>query len=83
MIGYRCKCGERTAWSSMGVPRCDPCLSCGSTLAAHPDGHLDPLPHDWREGWNIERTTGERFRERECSRCWKVERLPVEPEATA
>jgi hypothetical protein len=44
---YQCKCGELTAWSSMGVPRCLGCPKCGSDLAEGPNAHMDPRPHDF------------------------------------
>jgi hypothetical protein len=47
VIGYRCKCGRITAWGSMPPDRCRPCLKCNSTLAAHPDGHGEPQPHEF------------------------------------
>lgn len=42
---YKCKCGERTAWSSMGVYSCERCSKCGSNLAEGPTSHRDPSPH--------------------------------------
>ena len=42
---YRCKCGETTAHTTMGVPRCDRCAKCGSDLAQSPGTHSDPTPH--------------------------------------
>lgn len=44
---YRCKCGKREAWSSMGVTQCQGCPECGTNLTQHPDDHKDPLPHDY------------------------------------
>lgn len=48
MIFYRCKCGEFTCHSSMGVSACDTCSKCGSTLASSPNSHQEPKPHDIR-----------------------------------
>lgn len=47
MIYYRCKCGKHESWSSMGVPLCQVCEKCGSTLATSPSTHLDPKPHEY------------------------------------
>lgn len=44
---YRCKCGETASWSSMGVARCERCSKCGSDLALGPDGHLEPVSHEY------------------------------------
>lgn len=81
MIGYRCKCGELMAWSSMGVPQCVVCEKCGTTLANHPDHHLtEPEPHQWETRWEIDHKTGERWQERSCLRCMTKERIePVAP----
>lgn len=47
MQTYRCKCGEVTSWTSMGVPACVRCPKCGSDLAPGPNSHRDPAPHDF------------------------------------
>ena len=44
---YRCKCGNATAWTSMGVPECSRCSKCGSDLAQSPAGHSEPTPHEF------------------------------------
>lgn len=44
---YRCKCGNATSWTSMGVPACMACDECGSSLAQSPGGHADTKPHDY------------------------------------
>lgn len=72
---YRCKCGKRAAWSSMGVARCDGCEECGTTLAEGPNDHDTPEPHDWREEWTIDKQTGERGKERVCLSCQRQEAL--------
>ncbi len=74
---FRCKCGEHTAWSSMGVPSCDGCDTCGTTLAESPNSHTEIQPHDWREEWIIDKQTGERSKQRMCLQCMRKE--PVEP----
>ena len=70
---YRCKCGHRSAWSSLGVAECEGCEKCGTTLAEGPDGHDAPAPHDWREEWTIDKQTGERGKKRVCARCQRKE----------
>lgn len=73
---YRCECGERECWTSMGVPTCEFCPTCGLTLAEAPGEHRVPQPHAFGEpAWNVDPKTGERWQERECSRCMYVERL--------
>ena len=45
---YRCKCGNATAWSSMGIHACTTCKKCGSDLANGPEGHAEtPPPHEY------------------------------------
>lgn len=45
---YRCKCGNATAWTSMGVPSCSRCAKCGSDLAQSPSGHSEPEAHKFK-----------------------------------
>lgn len=47
MLYYRCKCGKRTAWSSMGVEDCNGCEECKTTLATGPDSHRPLADHKW------------------------------------
>lgn len=47
MIGYRCKCGKCTGWSSMGMSDCQGCEECNTTLASHPEGHKELAPHEY------------------------------------
>lgn len=82
---YRCKCGKHQAWSSMGVADCGGCDECQTTLAEGPNGHRDIAPHEWREEWEIDKESGERWKERICLRCMKRERVesattPTSPE---
>lgn len=44
---YRCSCGQREAWSTDDPSPCAACPHCGKTLAGHPDGHHEPVPHQW------------------------------------
>lgn len=53
MIYYRCKCGKLESQSSMGVPSCYGCDVCGTTLAANPNEHRTPEPHDEQGEWRI------------------------------
>jgi hypothetical protein len=57
----------------MGVPSCDGCDECGTTLAEAPDEHEAIAPHDWREEFNIDAVTGERRKHRVCLRCLRRE----------
>lgn len=80
MIYYRCKCGASESWSSMGVERCFACPQCGSDLATHPEGHSEPLPHEYGPPeWEIDKETGERWQVRRCVMCHRKER--IEPAA--
>ena len=66
---YRCKCGKREAWSSMGVRDCQGCSECGTTLAQHPDYHKDTAPHEWVKRYN--QNTGKPYMV--CENCMKIE----------
>jgi len=66
---YRCKCGNETAWSSMGVAACQACAECHSTLAESPNSHAQPEPHDWTEHWKEGPASSEPQKERICRRC--------------
>lgn len=69
---FRCKCGESTAWSSMGMQPCDVCEKCGSTYAESPLTHMDPIPHDWKLRYDV--ITGEPSHE-VCIRCMRIRLL--------
>ncbi len=56
MIGYRCKCGKVTGWSTDGMHPCQGCNECNTTLATHPDEHKPLKPHEERIIYN--RSTG-------------------------
>lgn len=77
---YRCKCGDHTAWSSMGVADCLTCKKCGSDLAEGPSGHSDsPTPHDYVTKYNQD--TGVPYER--CDRCMQTRadiEAPPEPE---
>jgi len=73
---FRCKCGSRTAWSSMGVQTCEVCEECGSTLAESPDTHLEPTEHQWKTQFNQD--TGKPEYER-CRVCGARRHLPEGP----
>lgn len=77
---YRCKCGDSTAWSSMGVSACTTCKKCGSDLAQSPGGHAEtPAPHEYVTKYDQD--TGTPYER--CSRCMdrrtEIE-TPAEPE---
>lgn len=61
----------------MGVPLCDVCEKCGSTLAEGPDTHLDPVPHLWEAEWVVNKSTGQRSIRQYCIRnCGVEETVP-------
>jgi ssDNA-binding Zn-finger/Zn-ribbon topoisomerase 1 len=67
MIGYRCKCGDRKASSSMGMPECSGCPKCNTTYASHPDGHEIPKQHTFITRYNP--STGEPYEM--CDKCYQ------------
>jgi hypothetical protein len=66
MIGYRCKCGNRWASSSMGMQDCQGCPKCNTTLASHPNYHKAPAPHEFITRYNPK--TGEPYEV--CNKCY-------------
>ena len=69
MRHFRCKCGKQVAHSSGGVPRCQVCSSCCSTLAEGPDQHSDPEPHQFET--RVRKHEGEDLEVwEECKRCY-------------
>ncbi len=74
MIYWRCRCGAREYWESGFPPAdCNACEKCGTTLATGPEGHREPVPHEWEQRFNPR--TGEPDR-RTCRRCHSSERIP-------
>ena len=65
---YRCKCGNATAWTSMGVPGCTRCSKCGSDLAQGPEGHSDK-PDDHAYVTKYDQNTGAPYEV--CRTCYK------------
>ena len=59
MIGYRCKCGDATAFGSMPPYQCAWCEKCQSSLASHPDGHRDRVDHEFSHVEKIATDQGE------------------------
>src|SRR3546814_9028228 len=78
---YRCKCGKRTAWSSMGVMPCAGCPDCNTTLALGPDSHGEPEPHDFVEETTTTTHNGETITRtrRFCMRCGHREPTAASP----
>lgn len=67
---FRCKCGKREVWSSMGMPECSGCPECHTTLEETPSMHQEPSPHRWEDEWRIvDQKTGESGLFVRCSRC--------------
>jgi len=64
---YRCKCGKRVSWSSMGVYPCAGCAECNTTLAEDPYSHATPQPHDFSPQ-PVETNEGTRYLDR-CRWC--------------
>lgn len=62
---YRCVCGTKTAWTSMGVAPCTACPKCGSDLAESPSLHQVPIAHTWVTRYD--QTTG--VPHERCQRC--------------
>lgn len=71
---YRCKCGHKTAWSSMGIYLCTTCDDCYSTLGENPDDHPDSIPHDLVSEKNIlTNSLGTIIKTKKyCNRCHKI-----------
>ena len=63
----RCKCGQRTRYTSMGAGRdCEGCRECQTTYAEAPNEHHDLQPHEWRPSYD-ERTGEVRYQV--CEKC--------------
>lgn len=65
---YRCKCGEHTAWTSMGVAGCVSCGKCGSNLAQGPNGHYEVAAHKYVTKYD--QNTGKPYER--CSACMRT-----------
>jgi len=70
---FRCKCGEKSAWSSMGVALCYVCPKCKSTLAESPQTHQEPELHNFEIQYD--QNTGEQYK-----LCWNCMRTEKELE---
>lgn len=75
MRTVRCKCGESIIHTSMGITDCETCDKCGSTFAGHPDGHAEPIPHDWQTKYDSD--TGQPYLV--CGRCGKSQKQKTQP----
>lgn len=65
----RCKCGNVTAWSSMGTYDCEGCSECQTTLAAHPNNHRPLQPHKMVTSYN--QNTGKPYKR--CANCGHID----------
>jgi hypothetical protein len=64
---YRCKCGNATAYGSMGPAPCTRCSKCGSDLALGPSGHSEPDAHTFVT--RFDPTNGDPYEV--CKRCMR------------
>jgi len=69
MRTLRCKCGDKTAWTSSCFPDCQGCEICKTTYAGHPDGHRELKPHDYEIMYN--QNTGNPYKR--CKNCYQTE----------
>lgn len=65
MMILRCKCGDKTCYTSMGSQDCEGCEKCNTTFAAHPDNHNELKPHEFITKYNSD--TGKPYKW--CKRC--------------
>lgn len=77
---YRCRCGKREAWGSMGPAACSGCKDCGTTLDMTPELHRTPEPHDF-EAHPVETDQGGATLSR-CRHCHR-KKAQLEREAAA
>lgn len=80
MLYYRCRCGSRASWSSMGVASCETCPECRSTLATGPGLHSEPTEHEWTI---VAHGTGDDGQPLTSTRCRGCHRAKREIEAAA
>ena len=52
MRNLRCKCGKRTAMTSMGMRDCQGCPECQTTFAGAAWNHEPLQPHNWRPSYD-------------------------------
>lgn len=69
MRTLRCKCGDRTAWTTDGFQDCQGCPKCNTTYAGHPDGHKELQPHTWGTMYN--ENTGKPYKR--CTKCYEID----------
>ena len=66
MRTFRCKCGDKIRWSSMGEGHdCEGCDICNTTFASRPEGHKELKPHEWEIKYN--QNTGKPYKR--CKNC--------------
>jgi hypothetical protein len=70
MRTLRCKCGERTAWTTDNFQDCQGCPKCNTTYAGHPDGHKELQPHIW--GIKYNENTGKPYMR--CTKCYEIDK---------
>lgn len=66
MQHFTCKCGERTAFGSMGPAPCESCEKCGTTIT-YPGFWHDPIPHSYIPRYDEH--TGKLYEV--CEVCWE------------
>ena len=69
MQTLRCKCGDKTAWTSMGMADCQGCDICNTTFAGHPDNHKELQPHEWFITYS--QKTGKPYKR--CKKCYTAD----------
>ena len=67
---YRCACGEKESWSSMGTLPCEGCSKCGTTLAESRFGHETPKPHKMYVEKVMVETDQGKIHAGDLTRCW-------------
>ena len=69
MRTLRCKCGERTMWTTDSTWDCQGCPKCNTTYSGNPDGHKKLRPHTWGTMYN--QNTGKPYQR--CTKCSQVD----------
>jgi len=69
MRTLRCKCGERTMWTTDSTWDCQGCPKCNTTYSGNPDGHKKLRPHTWGTMYN--QNTGKPYKR--CEKCGAID----------
>jgi len=69
MRAVRCKCGDKTGWTSDSFQDCQGCDICNTTFASHPDNHKELQPHEYITVYN--ESTGKPYKR--CNKCHQSE----------